>query len=150
MKGAVLPIRDSTERQAVQSGTAVVFVGLLIVAVPRSAKGIGMKSLSSWWKQRPAEATSGVAHSATMVMVAPEPVKAATESIRYIARQAIFERSKKVFGYELLARSGWENRFTGDSDLATRKMIADGALYGFDELTRGDSEFHQLHAGVAG
>ena len=60
---------------------------------------------------------------------------------RFIARQAIFDSSTQVFGYELLARSGWENRFMGDSDTATRKMIFDGALYGFEGLTRGRRAF---------
>jgi EAL and modified HD-GYP domain-containing signal transduction protein len=60
---------------------------------------------------------------------------------RFIARQAIFDKKRDVFGYELLARSGWENRFTGDSDTATRKMIFDGALYGFEGLTRGRRSF---------
>jgi EAL and modified HD-GYP domain-containing signal transduction protein len=63
------------------------------------------------------------------------------EEWRFIARQAIFDTSQKVFGYELLARSGWENRFTGDSDNATRKMISDGVLYGFEGLTRGKRGF---------
>ena len=64
-----------------------------------------------------------------------------SEESRFIARQPIFDRKRRVFGYELLARTGWENRFSGDSDAATRKMIFDGALYGFEGLTRGRKAF---------
>jgi EAL and modified HD-GYP domain-containing signal transduction protein len=60
---------------------------------------------------------------------------------RFIARQAIFTHDRRVFAYELLCRTGWENRFLGDSDAATRQMIADGALYGFEELVRGTRAF---------
>jgi EAL and modified HD-GYP domain-containing signal transduction protein len=63
------------------------------------------------------------------------------EARRFIARQTIFDRSRKVYGYELLFRSGWENCFRGDADEATRMMIADGALYGFHELTHGAPNF---------
>lgn len=65
----------------------------------------------------------------------------ANEPRRFIARQTIFDRSREVFGYELLFRSGWENCFRGDTNDATRKMIADGALYGFQELTQGAPSF---------
>ena len=65
----------------------------------------------------------------------------AIEARRFIARQTIFDRTRKVYGYELLFRSGWENCFRGDPDAATRMMIADGALYGFQELTQGAPSF---------
>ena len=71
----------------------------------------------------------------------PQIVAESTEGWRFIARQPIFDRQKKVFSYELLARSGWENCFSGDSDAATRKMIFDGALYGFQGLTGGHPAF---------
>jgi EAL and modified HD-GYP domain-containing signal transduction protein len=63
------------------------------------------------------------------------------ENRRFVARQAILDKGRKVFGYELLARTGWDNRFTGDSDAATRQMISDGVLYAFDGLTRGKPAF---------
>src|SRR5512143_4027145 len=45
-----------------------------------------------------------------------------------VARQPIFDRSLRVFGYELLFRSGTANAFDGsDGDLATAKVI--NALY---------------------
>jgi EAL and modified HD-GYP domain-containing signal transduction protein len=65
----------------------------------------------------------------------------ASEPRRFVARQTIFDRHRKVYGYELLFRTGWENCFRGDTDDATRKMIADGALYGFQELTNGAPSF---------
>ena len=65
----------------------------------------------------------------------------ASEPRRFVARQTIFDRNRDVYGYELLFRSGWENCFRGDTDDATRKMIADGALYGFHELTNGSPSF---------
>ena len=48
-----------------------------------------------------------------------------------VARQPIFDRSLRVFGYELLFRSGTANAFDGsDGDLATAKVI--NALYAPD------------------
>ncbi len=60
---------------------------------------------------------------------------------RFIARQPILDLRREVYGYELLFRSGWENCFYGDTNEATRLMIADGALYGFHDLTRGTPTF---------
>ncbi|MFT4112510.1 EAL and HDOD domain-containing protein [Silvibacterium sp.] len=60
---------------------------------------------------------------------------------RFVARQSILDRERRVFGYELLFRSGWANSFSGDLNDATRKMIADGALYGFHDLTHGTPAF---------
>ena len=69
------------------------------------------------------------------------PNPQANDLRRFIARQTIFDRSKNVYGYELLFRSGWENCFSGDTDEATRIMISDGALYGFHDLTHGAPSF---------
>ena len=60
---------------------------------------------------------------------------------RFVALQPIFDRRRKVFGYEALSRSKWENRFTGDPDTATRTMIDDWLLHGLDELTGGSRTF---------
>jgi c-di-GMP-related signal transduction protein len=60
---------------------------------------------------------------------------------RFVALQPIFDRRKKVFGYEALSRSKWENRFTGNPDTATRTMIDDWLLHGLDELTGGSRTF---------
>jgi len=47
---------------------------------------------------------------------------------RFIARQAIFDRSEHVYGYELLFRSGLENRFTGDDPDAAALDVVDNFL----------------------
>jgi c-di-GMP-related signal transduction protein len=60
---------------------------------------------------------------------------------RFVALQPILDRRRKVFGYEALSRSKWENRFTGDPDTATRTMIDDWLLHGLDELTGGSRTF---------
>jgi EAL and modified HD-GYP domain-containing signal transduction protein len=88
---------------------------------------------SIWRRQEESEAVPCLAEAGTL-HIAP-PVR------RFIARQAIFGTDRRVFAYELLCRTGWENRFFGDSDAATRQMIADGALYGFEELIRGTRAF---------
>ncbi len=36
--------------------------------------------------------------------------------LRYVARQPIFDREEKVFGYELLFRDGLEDAFHGDAN----------------------------------
>jgi EAL and modified HD-GYP domain-containing signal transduction protein len=56
---------------------------------------------------------------------------------RFLALQPIFNRRRKIFGYEALSRSGWDNRFTGDSDAATKMMVGDWMFHGLDELTGG-------------
>jgi c-di-GMP-related signal transduction protein len=60
---------------------------------------------------------------------------------RFVALQPIFDRRRKLFGYEALSRSKWENRFTGDPDTATQTMIDDWLLHGLDELTHGSRTF---------
>ena len=59
----------------------------------------------------------------------------------FLALQPIFNRRKKIFGYEALSRSGWDNRFTGDSDAATKMMIRDWMFHGLDELSGGCRTF---------
>jgi EAL and modified HD-GYP domain-containing signal transduction protein len=60
---------------------------------------------------------------------------------RFVGLQPIFDRRRKIFGYEALSRSRWENRFAGDSDTATQTMIDDWLLHGLDELTGGSRTF---------
>jgi c-di-GMP-related signal transduction protein len=60
---------------------------------------------------------------------------------RFLALQPIFNRQRKIFGYEALSRSGWDNRFTGDSDAATKMMVRDWMFQGLDELTGGCRTF---------
>jgi c-di-GMP-related signal transduction protein len=60
---------------------------------------------------------------------------------RFLGLQPIFNRRRKIFGYEALSRSGWDNRFTGDSDAATTLMVGDWMFHGIDELTGGRRTF---------
>lgn len=61
--------------------------------------------------------------------------------LRYVARQPIFDREEKVFGYELLFRDGLENCFVGDSDEASRATLDSSLLMGLDVLCDGRRAF---------
>ncbi|HEY6766565.1 MAG TPA: hypothetical protein VI386_17535 [Candidatus Sulfotelmatobacter sp.] len=53
---------------------------------------------------------------------APEPSTPPVQKLRYVARQPIFDREERVFGYELLFRDGVENAFIGgDADMASSR-----------------------------
>jgi hypothetical protein len=68
----------------------------------------------------------------------------------YVARQPIFDREEKVFGYELLCRGGLENAFSGsDLEAASRATLDSSLLMGLDVLCDGRrcvSELHTLDA----
>lgn len=59
----------------------------------------------------------------------------------FLARQGIFDKMGEIHGYELLFRLGSDNRFTGDSNAATRTMVGNWLLHGFEELTGGSPSF---------
>jgi c-di-GMP-related signal transduction protein len=61
--------------------------------------------------------------------------------LRYVARQPIFDREEKVFGYELLFRDGLENAFSGDTDEASRATVDRSLLMGLDVLCDGRRAF---------
>jgi c-di-GMP-related signal transduction protein len=61
--------------------------------------------------------------------------------LRYVARQPIFDREEKVFGYELLFRDGLENAFSGDTDEASRATLDRSLLMGLDILCDGRRAF---------
>jgi c-di-GMP-related signal transduction protein len=61
--------------------------------------------------------------------------------LRYVARQPIFDRAEKVFGYELLFRDGLENAFSGDTDEASRATLDRSLLMGLDVLCDGRRAF---------
>ncbi|MGA9554444.1 MAG: HDOD domain-containing protein, partial [Candidatus Sulfotelmatobacter sp.] len=62
--------------------------------------------------------------------------------LRYVARQPIFDREEKVFGYELLFRDGMENAFHGgDADIASRSTVDSSLLVGLDVLCDGRRAF---------
>lgn len=64
-----------------------------------------------------------------------------SESHRYFALQPILTLSRRVVGYEALFRAGWEDTFRGDSNAATRVMIDNWLLYGFEDLASGGLVF---------
>ncbi|MHB9093190.1 MAG: EAL and HDOD domain-containing protein [Eubacteriales bacterium] len=63
----------------------------------------------------------------------------------FVARQPIFNRQQKVYGYELLYRLGMDNFYNnpaGDGDRATSEVIANSfLLIGLDALTGGKRAF---------
>ena len=62
--------------------------------------------------------------------------------LRYVARQPIFDRNEKVFGYELLFRDDMENMFHGaDPDAASRSTFDSSLLVGLDVLCDGKRAF---------
>jgi c-di-GMP-related signal transduction protein len=69
--------------------------------------------------------------------------KARSSMDSFIARQPIFDRQQKVYGYELLFRSGLDNVFNHpDPTEATTKVIAHSLLLlGIEPLTRGKKAF---------
>jgi c-di-GMP-related signal transduction protein len=70
------------------------------------------------------------------------PAKAKEDKLlRYVARQPIFDRHEKVFGYELLFRDGLENAFSGDVDEASRATLDRTLLMGLDVLCDGRRAF---------
>ncbi|MFZ0964898.1 MAG: hypothetical protein WAO35_28915 [Terriglobia bacterium] len=61
---------------------------------------------------------------------------------RFIARQPIFDRQEHVYGYELLFRSGMENRYTAsDGDAAVRDVADNFLSAGAKSLTAGRKAF---------
>jgi c-di-GMP-related signal transduction protein len=62
--------------------------------------------------------------------------------LRYVARQPIFDRDEKVFGYELLFRDDMDNTFHGrDPDVASRSTLDSSLLVGLDVLCDGRRAF---------
>jgi c-di-GMP-related signal transduction protein len=62
---------------------------------------------------------------------------------RYVARQPILDLKERVFGYELLFRSGLDNYFRGENgDQATSRVMVDSALvFSLETLTGGRRAF---------
>jgi EAL and modified HD-GYP domain-containing signal transduction protein len=75
---------------------------------------------------------------------APGPARDGRKAakLRYVARQPVFDRDEKVFGYELLFRDDMENVFHGgDSDAASRSTLDSSLLMGLDVLCDGRRAF---------
>jgi c-di-GMP-related signal transduction protein len=60
---------------------------------------------------------------------------------RFVARQPIFDRLQKVFGYELLFRDGLENCFRADPEAASRSTLDTSLLVGLNTLCDGRRAF---------
>jgi len=60
---------------------------------------------------------------------------------RFVARQPIFDRSRKVFGYELLFRNGIEDYFNADPELASRSTLDSSLLFGLNTLCHNSRAF---------
>lgn len=72
----------------------------------------------------------------------PAPDGRKDPNLRYVARQPIFDRDEKVFGYELLFRDGMENAFHGtDADAASHSTLDSSLLMGLDVLCDGRRAF---------
>ncbi len=65
---------------------------------------------------------------------ASAPNSLALPGQRFIARQPIFDRSQKVFGYEILFRNGVENYFNADPELACRSTLDTSLLFGIETI----------------
>jgi EAL and modified HD-GYP domain-containing signal transduction protein len=63
------------------------------------------------------------------------------KTLRYVARQPIFDCEQKVFGYELLFRDSLENCFIGDPDEASRATLDRSLVMGLDVLCDGRRAF---------
>ncbi len=61
--------------------------------------------------------------------------------LRYVARQPILDLRGRVHGYELLFRSGPEQAFRGDGNMATRAMLDNTVIFGLERLTGGATAF---------
>ncbi len=61
----------------------------------------------------------------------------------YVARQPIFNKNKKIFGYELLFRGGMANLFPGiDGETATSRVLSSSfLLIGTEKITGGRKAF---------
>ena len=60
---------------------------------------------------------------------------------RFVGRQPILDPDQKVFGYELLFRTGWENSFSGDPESVGQQMIDNALVFGMDTLVHGARAF---------
>jgi EAL and modified HD-GYP domain-containing signal transduction protein len=69
------------------------------------------------------------------VAVATQPTEIPRRDV-YVARQPIFDTSSKIFGYELLYRSGLDNKYGAvDGDLASLSVLSDSAfVFGLEAL----------------
>ena len=63
-----------------------------------------------------------------------EVLEGAEALSRFVALQPIVNRSRETFGYELLFRTSWENRFSADGDVASQQLVDNAVAFGMDSL----------------
>ncbi len=71
---------------------------------------------------------------ATVLEKIPSRRSLALPGQRFVARQPIFDRSQKVYGYEILFRNGVEDYFHADPELAARSAVDTSLLLGINTL----------------
>lgn len=106
-------------------------------------RGVSCSLQGSYFRLQPLSFTADrnyVGNISSGIGVATVGVRTAP-SLRYVARQPIFDRDEKVFGYELLFRNGIENCFSGDTDEASRSTLDSSLLLGLDVLCDGRHAF---------
>jgi EAL and modified HD-GYP domain-containing signal transduction protein len=81
--------------------------------------------------------TTNASASSDSVAIAAEKA----DGLRYVARQPILDLRGRVHAYELLFRSGPDQVFRGDGDLATRTMLDNTLIFGLEQLTGGLTAF---------
>jgi len=67
----------------------------------------------------------------------PNSLLEEVNSVRHIARQPILDAKGGVFAYELLFRTGHENRFFADANQATRIMLDNTLMFSLEQLSSG-------------
>lgn len=67
---------------------------------------------------------------------------------RFVARQPIFDRHLKVFGYELLFRDGFDNCFNADPEAASQSTLDSSLLFGLNTLCDNRRAFMNCTRGV--
>lgn len=83
----------------------------------------------------------------TVELDAEDPIRAFSSGaspevgLRYVARQPILDLRGRVYGYELLFRNGPQTIFSGDGDLATRTVLDNTLIFGWDQLASGAMVF---------
>src|SRR3954453_7801600 len=102
--------------------------------------GIGTGWAGPCWRRSRCEGpgrsrTVGMVGGTDDVALAMQPAEMPRRNV-YVARQPIFDNSAKVYGYELLYRSGLDNRFgLVDGELASLSVLSDSAfVFGLEEL----------------
>ncbi len=101
------------------------------------------------WDKSKATPSVPAAESAPAPAAEPAPPAAGSRTI-YSARQPILDRNQQVYGYELLFRSGPENRFTAtDAEMASAVSIEQSAAaIGLDRLVGDRRAFVNLSRGA--